>query len=34
MDATGERIFILPLVVDFEDLIVLKNRHTRFVAVG
>jgi hypothetical protein len=34
VDTAGERIFIFPLVVDFENLIVLENRHTRLVAVG
>jgi hypothetical protein len=34
MNTAGQRIFVLALVVDFDYLIVLENRHTRFVAVG
>jgi hypothetical protein len=34
VNATRQRIFLLPLVVHFRDLLILDNRDTGFVAVG
>jgi len=33
MNATGKRVFVLPLMVDFNYLLIFHERHARFVAV-